>query len=812
MLFYLQISPIVNDPIFRLQTDGTWRKVEHLEPLKPSDYTTPNPDDIIALRRSNLRLRIDEEEWKVDFTRGSALDGMTEMYYTAYLSRTGNVPIPRFEQLMEVISSGDDHKGNRLVMNVNGFFELRFTDEDGRTFKDPSVVVRHESFQARGGYVGKKAGRDVRFYLPWYADSLEAWLHHLKTGQCNVYSNSHTDVKLEDLEKELGIPSFRSVDEVPTPPVKDVGLKGDNPKTPSVATPVTDTRPIQKRKRKPAKTRTTKIVGAWKLTKRLGRGGNGEVWRCENDKGEVRALKLLKEIKPKRYARFRAEVQVMEGNADIVGILPIVDKFLPDSHTDGTPYYVMPVAQAMEASANGKTLDQKIDIILEVSRCLSQLHNRGITHRDIKPSNILFLEGHYYLADFGLADFPEKEKLSDPNEEIGAKWTIAPEMRRVSETADPKKGDVYSLAKTLWILLTGNRKGFDGQYTVDSIIELKRFHSDSYTEPVDGLLAQCTDIDPNRRPSVEEFIQGLVEWKSLVRDFHSQNRRQWLTMQNKLFPGSLPQRASWERLEDILYVLQAVSGDEALNHLFFPTSGGLDLNGVKLSHEAGCLELDLIRPNIVKPKRLLFESFGSDPEWNYFYLELDNLERATIVDDDGISPSDDTNEELSELSPLAYYSFSVLNYREDYEDKYYIPEEARLIRRWLKGNMVIFCKRSTYNLASETYDGRHNKMSADQFRAYIARSVRHADARRAIEYSKGAVSAVHASPNRQPKDHRIHEEPIFRCGYCGNIVSEDGKELDGETREYHIKVYKVYGGSLTTCDACHATLIAESNG
>lgn len=35
---------------------------------------------------------------------------------------------------------------------------------------------------------------------------------------------------------------------------------------------------------------------------------------------------------------------------------------------------------------------------------------------------------------------------------------MAPEMRRESSTADVSKADVYSLAKTLWIYLTGNKK------------------------------------------------------------------------------------------------------------------------------------------------------------------------------------------------------------------------------------------------------------------------------------------------------------------------------------------------------------------
>ena len=48
---------------------------------------------------------------------------------------------------------------------------------------------------------------------------------------------------------------------------------------------------------------------------------------------------------------------------------------------------------------------------------------------------------------------------------LGAIFTIAPEMKRNPKGADGSKADVYSLAKTLWMILSGDEKGFDGQYS-----------------------------------------------------------------------------------------------------------------------------------------------------------------------------------------------------------------------------------------------------------------------------------------------------------------------------------------------------------
>jgi len=50
-----------------------------------------------------------------------------------------------------------------------------------------------------------------------------------------------------------------------------------------------------------------------------------------------------------------------------------------------------------------------------------------------------------------------------------------------------------------------------------------------------------------------------------------------------------------------------------------------------------------------------------------------------------------------------------------------LPESARPASRFLTGAFVFFSTRSTYNANPGTYDARHNKVSEEEFRAYIAR-------------------------------------------------------------------------------------------
>lgn len=489
--------------------------------------------------------------------------------------------------------------------------------------------------------------------------------------------------------------------------------------------------------------------GDWTLISFLGGGGNGEVWTCKNSKGEINAIKLLKNVKPKPYSRFTDETIVIEKNSDIKGIIPLIDKFLPEKLIGQTPYFVMPFAETSEKKVKGLPIEgnrmgfyneyeselsillKKIEAILQISETLSELHSRQIYHRDIKPANILYYDGRFSLADFGLVDYPNKKDISFKNEEIGAKWTMAPEMRRESSNADASKADIYSLAKTLWIYLTENSKGFDGQYSTESIIHIKKYYPKSYTSPIDILLLNCTDNDPAKRPTIENFIFTLNEWKQLAEDFHERNHEQWFEIQNKLFPTSIPKRVVWEDINDIVKVLKVVSSYHALNHLFLPSGGGLDLEDVRLSFEENCIELDFQLIDVVKPKRLLFESFGYNHEWNYFRLEADELEPSGVYEvEQGEEPYEKTHdrEEVTQIYPGQYEDYNYIensSYREQDDYEYESPKDMKHITRWFRGSFVIFSKRSVYNRTSSTYDGRHNKMSTDEFRDYIQQSVDH---------------------------------------------------------------------------------------
>jgi serine/threonine protein kinase len=79
----------------------------------------------------------------------------------------------------------------------------------------------------------------------------------------------------------------------------------------------------------------------------------------------------------------------------------------------------------------------------------------GLTHRDIKPQNLYRHDGTFVVGDFGLVAVPDAEALTAPGKLVGPANFVAWEMMAKEPGVNPAPADVYSLAKTLWVLAAG---------------------------------------------------------------------------------------------------------------------------------------------------------------------------------------------------------------------------------------------------------------------------------------------------------------------------------------------------------------------
>ena len=456
----------------------------------------------------------------------------------------------------------------------------------------------------------------------------------------------------------------------------------------------------------------------YEIIDELGEGGNAKVYRvkCKEDNEEY-ALKVLVVGGKEKHSRFVNEINTIKDNYQIIeGIIPIY-RFSVEEY-----WYTMPIA----ISAVDYILENKLDIeeivkgIISLSETLEKLHEKDICHRDIKPSNIYYYNNRFAFGDFGLVDFPNNtDDFTKSDKGLGAIFTIAPEMKRNPKNADSKKADVFSLAKTMWMFLTNNEKGFDGVYNYldpsHSLRYLEQYKNTHLVE-IDELLKDSTDNNPDVRPTIEEFKERLINWIGVYSDIDKSQASDWNFLNKQLFGLNPPESSSWRNINKIVEILNIIGKTPAYNHMLFHDKGGLDFSFAEIADEENCIKLYDTSGfcYIVRPKILYFEGFNENYRWNYFLLEFDKLSPILSAEDDC------DNEHLVEDYPAHYVSAQYAQYGVyDYETAIPLPKGFQTVYRYIRGKFLIVLKNGPYNGINGTYDGRHGDCSASEFRNYI---------------------------------------------------------------------------------------------
>lgn len=450
-----------------------------------------------------------------------------------------------------------------------------------------------------------------------------------------------------------------------------------------------------------------------------GRGGNACVYRgIRKSDGATYAIKVLRTPRGSSLKRFCREIDVVSEWAEKTDrILPIIDV------GKGKKWYSMPWAVSCDHGREKFTATDWVKFVVQefvgLSRLLERLHSAKIYHRDIKPANILLHNGHFVLSDFGLVrDMSVKSDLTMSQKKLGPVFTMAPEMRRNPADSDGAAADVYSLGKTLWMLLMGDEKGFEGQYSWDDgTMRLHRDvrYSDLSLAMVEGLLHQATDNDPAKRPTAAEFAKRLEVYLKIIDVGSLAQRSEWDFLAKSLFNGNPPRHAEYDDPLTIVSILNQLAVRPTYNHMLYPDGGGLDLQSVDLAPEAGCIAIRTDGSvDILKPKCLHIEVFPKG-ENSYFLLEADELQQLDGVDDDGL-----ISQRVVEDLPGHYVSARAAQYGVyDYDTGVKLPASARVVRRYLNGKFLVVPKSGPYNHIAGVYDARHNDASVEQLRMYM---------------------------------------------------------------------------------------------
>jgi serine/threonine-protein kinase len=206
------------------------------------------------------------------------------------------------------------------------------------------------------------------------------------------------------------------------------------------------------------------VGGKYRLVRRIGSGGMGEVWIAKNrtTSAEVAVkMGLGAAAREDSAVRFRLEARLgaMLSHRSIVRIFDLVEE------AEGTLVLVMELLR-------GETLErylqrrgplpvaEAIAIATPILSALEHAHATGIVHRDVSPANVFLAidpDGHVTpkLLDFGIAKIPASNaKYTIDGRALGTPRYMAPERIRDQDDVDGRS-DLFSVGVVLYEMLTG---------------------------------------------------------------------------------------------------------------------------------------------------------------------------------------------------------------------------------------------------------------------------------------------------------------------------------------------------------------------
>ncbi|MCX4430197.1 serine/threonine-protein kinase [Streptomyces mirabilis] len=175
--------------------------------------------------------------------------------------------------------------------------------------------------------------------------------------------------------------------------------------------------------------------------------------------------------------------------------MPILD-FGADNTWFVMPWADATAAQRQELLREPAELRALVDALASV---LAAAHEHGWLHRDIKPSNILYFDGRWTLADWGIVRRPRGQttKAGRTGLYIGTEGFAAPELSVTPHEATASS-DIYSIGRVIAWALTG-----------------KLPETNLPLMPPPGpwrtIVRATTHQDPQRRPQTVHDLLALID-------------------------------------------------------------------------------------------------------------------------------------------------------------------------------------------------------------------------------------------------------------------------------------------------------------
>ncbi|MFE6039993.1 protein kinase [Streptomyces sp. NPDC056452] len=255
-----------------------------------------------------------------------------------------------------------------------------------------------------------------------------------------------------------------------------------------------------------------RVVGPYRLLKRLGGGGMGQVFLGRSRGSRLVAVKVVRpELAMdagfrRRFAREVAAAQRVGGfyTAHVVDADPSADPpWMATAYIPG-PSLQQAVGQ------HGPLPERALGLLTAgLAEGLAAVHSRETVHRDLKPANVLLAADGPRLIDFGIARAVEDTHLTGTGMAIGTPGFMAPE-HLLGNRAGPAS-DVFSLGVVIAYAATGRLPfGAGLPHSVNYRVVHERPDLSGLPAALASLVADCLAKDASRRPTVEQILDQAV--------------------------------------------------------------------------------------------------------------------------------------------------------------------------------------------------------------------------------------------------------------------------------------------------------------